>query len=187
MRVAVFFAAAALATACVRQPPVGGGKSFTPNTEMAIYDALGKSQAGTAQSRQILTAYDEYSSAYETVDRERHTLVQRWRRLDRRSPQFEVQIQKLAAQWAETQRRSVMLAGAFDRKVASTLTPQQWAAWQKAIARARVAGHDRAPPGIRNGIAPPDRPGPGSADGDSDGALRSNGSGIRFTVASRRF
>ncbi|MDE2148617.1 MAG: hypothetical protein KGJ55_02040 [Gammaproteobacteria bacterium] len=167
MRLVLLFAVTAMLYGCAGKPPLDGSGEFAPSTELTVYNALDKAQAKTDQSRSILTAYDRFRVGVEPLEQERKSILQNWRTLDRTAPQFDTRARQLAARWAAMAQRQIVLAATFDRAVASTLTQQQWLAWQKSIEDSRRARYQRTPAGIKDSDTPGrHRRGGGDTDGD---------------------
>lgn len=144
--VAALLASALLACASdpeLQRPDLGA----TP--EKLMLNALTKVQASDAQRLAVLNAYDARNGQLVELGKRSRQIVAQWHKLDRTAPDFDQQIDSLAAQWAEVNAAEMKARAGYERALATQLTPSQWSQWQdylrsvgEAQRRAELFGND---------------------------------------------
>ena len=134
-----------LLVACAPRPAERPGGDFDLRSEKAVFLALKDVRASDEQRLAVMTAFDETHPRLEALADEAERLLQRWRELDRRDPSFEQQAGALSGQYGDLARERMTLSAKFEERVATTLTEDQWTAWQRYWVRPSFGPRDREP------------------------------------------
>lgn len=120
---------AVLLCACTTEPELSR-PDVGPRAETTVYDAIKKVAASDQQRLSILDAYDSSNGRLRSLAAQSRQVLARWRGLDRTAPDFSAQVDALAAQWAAVNADEMKTRAAFERSVATALSPAQWSTWQ---------------------------------------------------------
>lgn len=122
--------AALLLAACAPTTVVLRANDFDPRSEKTLYAALRETGASDEQRLAILAAYDRHQPQLKQLSAESARLVEAWRMLDRRAPDFDASAAGIAAQWSTLAAKQVAAQSAFEREVAGQFDAEQWEIWQ---------------------------------------------------------
>lgn len=120
---------AALLAACADDPSrVRPEIGATP--EKLLLAALTKVEATDAQRLAVLNAYDARNGELVELEKQSREVVRQWNKLDRTAADFTAQVDTLATQWAGINAKEMRARAAYERELATQLTPSQWSRWQ---------------------------------------------------------
>jgi outer membrane murein-binding lipoprotein Lpp len=101
-----------------------------PRQERTVFNALNRVKASDAQRIAVLNEYDATNGKLRELVKQSRQVVQQWHDLDRTAPDFQAQVDTLAAKWATLNADEMKTRAVFDHNVAVTLGPKQWSQWQ---------------------------------------------------------
>ncbi|HZR35251.1 MAG TPA: hypothetical protein VFA75_07730 [Nevskia sp.] len=129
MRIVAAALLASILLACAEDPELQRPElASTP--ERLMLAALTKVKASDAQRLAVLNAYDSRNGQLVALGKRSREIVAQWHKLDRTAPDFEQQVDALAAQWAELNGAEMKARAGYERAIATQLTPAQWSEWQ---------------------------------------------------------
>lgn len=118
-------------SACASEPPGRTPEDFSDRPEKTLYAALREAEASPEQRHSVLLIYDNHHPRMKALDAEARTVLESWRTLDRRAPEFAQASADLATRWAEISGARVKESAAFESEVAAALDEEQWQAWRE--------------------------------------------------------
>jgi len=138
-----------LLCACAGEPELARPDTG-PQQEKTVYTALTKVSASDEQKVAVLNAYDRSNDRLRQLASRSRKVLDEWRELDRRAPDFSAKVDTLAAQWGQINADEMKARAAYEQEVAAALGPKQWGQWQdfmRSVPRPRIddygAGQER--------------------------------------------
>lgn len=128
---APFLAVAIGLSACASESLSRLPEDFGDRSEKTLYAALREAEVSAEQRLSVLAIYDRHHPRLKALDAEAQKVLESWRALDRRSPEFASASADLAARWGELSRERVEESGALEHEVAAVLDEEQWRAWRE--------------------------------------------------------
>ena len=101
-----------------------------PRQERTVLYALKKVKATDAQRNAVLSAYDASNLKLRHLVDQSREVVRQWHALNRYAPDFDAQVDALAAKWGALNTAEMKTRSGFDHNVAAVLGPGQWSDWQ---------------------------------------------------------
>ena len=102
-----------------------------PRQERTVLNALSRVKASDPQRMAVLSAYDATNGKLRGLVKQSREVVRQWHELDRFAPDFQAQVDALAAKWAALSSAEMKTRATFDQEVANALGPKQWGQWQE--------------------------------------------------------
>ena len=122
---------ASLLAGCASDPFIPPAESYEGRSEKAALAVLRSVEADDTQRAKILAAFDQNNPTMIKLDQEWAALTRQWNQLDRASPNFLAEADALSTRRSDIARQQIVSAAAFEREVASVLTPGQWKDWKE--------------------------------------------------------
>ena len=116
--------------ACSPRPVFRPGEDFQSRPERMVFEALAKAKATDEQRLAVMKAWDETQPRLRELNRESAAIIQQWRTMDRREPDFGKQAGELAKHFGEVSQQRMELNAKFDASVGAVLDGTQWGNWQ---------------------------------------------------------
>jgi hypothetical protein len=119
-----------LLAGCAGPEPALYRPDVGPRQDRTVFNALNRVKATDAQRIAVLNEYDATNGKLRELVKQSRQVVQQWHDLDRTAPDFQAQVDTLAAKWATLNADEMKTRAIFDHNVAVTLGPRQWSQWQ---------------------------------------------------------
>lgn len=97
--------------------------------EKKIFYALKALQATDEQRDKVLEAFDEVDPQLTLLAASADDIRKKWRALDARAPGYREQVEQLASKQGSLSAERLRVKAAFNAKVVTVLTPEQWTGW----------------------------------------------------------
>lgn len=123
--------ATALLSACAMPGTAHRARSYEGRPEKAMLAVLRSVNADDAQRAAVLTAYDRHNPALTQLAKDWTQIEREWIALDRHDPDFADKAAGLAQRRQQVAAQQMVEGAAFEREVATALTPAQWTDWQE--------------------------------------------------------
>ena len=115
---------------CASHPPLRSG-NFGAYTGKALYAAIKEVDATPEQRTKILLAYDIGDLKWQQQRNEAAEVIDSWRKLDRKAPDFSARVDQLAARWGALHTAQMQSQSLFDTTIAEILDAAQWRKWRE--------------------------------------------------------
>jgi Spy/CpxP family protein refolding chaperone len=118
-----------LLAGCIDEPELYRPDT-APRQERTVLNALKRVKATDPQRIAVLNVYDATNGKLRGMVDQSRQVVRQWHELNRFAPDFQAQVDVLAAKWAALSADEMKTRATFDHDVAAVLGPKQWGEWQ---------------------------------------------------------